>query len=281
MEQGNLWWEKVRKSVHRKWSEGPSAGKLIQEVYGKLIEEAEIGFISSEIKSLQEKSMDMGLKLKNRKISKQRIRHRKKDAKKRQRRDMNNPVRNRHEAPTRWHNPPSSTRSGRDKGRGQKKEKTSPNKPAQEGEDNAEEFGESYYVGATIEHDLTYATYFRSQRRAVTEEEVSKAFESAVRSNYTSQISFRSCTKHCSKEILHGVQAYLARLTFALAASPWQLEHQFRSAWMPQICQGTPDKKGELPPGRTAVSSSSGGFPFRDMEIETELNELWRKAKEY
>ncbi|KAK9141889.1 hypothetical protein Syun_011289 [Stephania yunnanensis] len=40
-------------------------------------------------------------------------------------------------------------------------------------------------------------------------------------------------------------------------------------------------QKGELPPGRTAVSSSSGGFPFRDMEIETELNELWRKAKEY
>ncbi|KAK9082729.1 hypothetical protein Scep_029200 [Stephania cephalantha] len=40
-------------------------------------------------------------------------------------------------------------------------------------------------------------------------------------------------------------------------------------------------KKGELPPGRTAVSSSSGGFPFRDMEIESELNELRRKAKEY
>ncbi|KAK9152186.1 hypothetical protein Syun_010495 [Stephania yunnanensis] len=117
---------------------------------------------------------------KQHKISKQRIRHREKQAKKRQRRDRDSPVRNRHEAPTRWHNPPSSTRrSGRDKGRGQKKEKTAPNKPAQEGEDSAEESGESYYVGATIEHDLTYATYFQSQRRAVTEEEVSKAFESA------------------------------------------------------------------------------------------------------
>ncbi|KAK9170121.1 hypothetical protein Syun_002261 [Stephania yunnanensis] len=63
-------------------------------------------------------------------------------------------------------------------------------------EDNAPKFGESYYVEATIEHDLTFATYFRSQRRAVTEEEVSKAFEYAC------------------------VQAYLARLTFALAASP-------------------------------------------------------------
>ncbi|KAK9135718.1 hypothetical protein Syun_015048 [Stephania yunnanensis] len=124
---------------------------------------------------------------KQHKISKQRIRHSKKHAKKRQMRDRDNPVRNRHEAPTRWHNPPSSTRrSGRDKGRGQKKEKTAPNKPAQEGEDSAEEFGlsltrwkssylqfsfllfellgESYYVGATIEHDLTYATYFRSQK---------------------------------------------------------------------------------------------------------------------
>ncbi|KAK9121769.1 hypothetical protein Syun_019386 [Stephania yunnanensis] len=41
----------------------------------------------------------------------------------------------------RRHNPPSSTRrSVRDKGRGKKKEKTVPNKSAQEGEDNAEEF---------------------------------------------------------------------------------------------------------------------------------------------
>ncbi|RWW21916.1 hypothetical protein GW17_00013898 [Ensete ventricosum] len=36
--------------------------------------------------------------------------------------------------------------------------------------------------------------------------------------------------------------------------------------------------KGELPAGRTAVSSSSA---FRDMDIEKELNELRRKANEY
>uniref|UniRef100_A0A6V7QSX5 Membrane-associated 30 kDa protein, chloroplastic n=1 Tax=Ananas comosus var. bracteatus TaxID=296719 RepID=A0A6V7QSX5_ANACO len=39
--------------------------------------------------------------------------------------------------------------------------------------------------------------------------------------------------------------------------------------------------KGELPDGRTAVSSSNAAFPFRDSEIENELNELRRKAKEY
>ncbi|XP_020599392.1 probable membrane-associated 30 kDa protein, chloroplastic [Phalaenopsis equestris] len=39
--------------------------------------------------------------------------------------------------------------------------------------------------------------------------------------------------------------------------------------------------KGELPAGRTAISSSSGAFPFRDIEIENELNELRRKAKEF
>ncbi|RWW68911.1 hypothetical protein BHE74_00023532 [Ensete ventricosum] len=37
-------------------------------------------------------------------------------------------------------------------------------------------------------------------------------------------------------------------------------------------------QKGELPAGRTAVSSSSA---FRDMDIEKELNELRRKANEY
>ncbi|XP_059665613.1 probable membrane-associated 30 kDa protein, chloroplastic [Cornus florida] len=37
-------------------------------------------------------------------------------------------------------------------------------------------------------------------------------------------------------------------------------------------------KKGDLPPGRTAVASS---FPFQDTEIEKELNELRRKAKEF
>ncbi|PIA29653.1 hypothetical protein AQUCO_05800041v1 [Aquilegia coerulea] len=40
-------------------------------------------------------------------------------------------------------------------------------------------------------------------------------------------------------------------------------------------------KKGELPPGRTAVSSRNSGFPFQDTEIEKELNELRRKAKEF
>ncbi|KAM7497649.1 hypothetical protein LguiA_022063 [Lonicera macranthoides] len=41
-------------------------------------------------------------------------------------------------------------------------------------------------------------------------------------------------------------------------------------------------KKGELPSGRTTVGSSSNtGFPFRDAEIETELNELRRRARDF
>ncbi|KMT14727.1 hypothetical protein BVRB_4g074920 [Beta vulgaris subsp. vulgaris] len=41
-------------------------------------------------------------------------------------------------------------------------------------------------------------------------------------------------------------------------------------------------KKGELPPGRTAVASSnSSASPFRDTEIENELNELRRRASDY
>ncbi|KAL3523305.1 hypothetical protein ACH5RR_016139 [Cinchona calisaya] len=43
--------------------------------------------------------------------------------------------------------------------------------------------------------------------------------------------------------------------------------------------------KGELPPGRTPVtsssSSSSSSFPFQDSEIEKELNGLRRKAKDF
>jgi phage shock protein A len=39
--------------------------------------------------------------------------------------------------------------------------------------------------------------------------------------------------------------------------------------------------KGELPPGRTAVSNSGAARPFRDIEIENELNELRKKANEY
>lgn len=38
-------------------------------------------------------------------------------------------------------------------------------------------------------------------------------------------------------------------------------------------------KKGELPPGRTAVASSNSSL--RDTEIENELNELRRRAREY
>jgi phage shock protein A len=40
-------------------------------------------------------------------------------------------------------------------------------------------------------------------------------------------------------------------------------------------------QKGELPPGRAAVSNSGAARPFPDLEIESELNELRRKAKEY
>ncbi|XP_031401880.1 membrane-associated protein VIPP1, chloroplastic-like [Punica granatum] len=39
-------------------------------------------------------------------------------------------------------------------------------------------------------------------------------------------------------------------------------------------------KKGDLPPGRSAVATNSS-FPFQDSEIEKELNELRRKAKEF
>ncbi|WOL11268.1 putative membrane-associated 30 kDa protein, chloroplastic [Canna indica] len=39
--------------------------------------------------------------------------------------------------------------------------------------------------------------------------------------------------------------------------------------------------KGELPAGRTAVSSSKASSAFSDMDIERELNELRRKANEY
>lgn len=40
-------------------------------------------------------------------------------------------------------------------------------------------------------------------------------------------------------------------------------------------------KKGELPPGRTTATSSNTGFPFRDTEIERELNELRQKARDF
>ncbi|CBI24644.3 hypothetical protein VitviT2T_007554 [Vitis vinifera] len=39
-------------------------------------------------------------------------------------------------------------------------------------------------------------------------------------------------------------------------------------------------KKGELPPGRASVSSTSMALPFQDTELERELNELRQKAKD-
>ncbi|KAE8076593.1 hypothetical protein FH972_015230 [Carpinus fangiana] len=39
-------------------------------------------------------------------------------------------------------------------------------------------------------------------------------------------------------------------------------------------------KKGELPPGRT-VTSTNKAYPFRDADIEMELNELRQKAKDF
>ncbi|KAG9447020.1 hypothetical protein H6P81_013148 [Aristolochia fimbriata] len=46
-----------------------------------------------------------------------------------------------------------------------------------------------------------------------------------------------------------------------------------------EISGSTP--KGELPAGRTKVSSSSTPFPYQDSEIERELNELRQKAKDF
>ncbi|XP_018807462.1 membrane-associated 30 kDa protein, chloroplastic-like [Juglans microcarpa x Juglans regia] len=40
-------------------------------------------------------------------------------------------------------------------------------------------------------------------------------------------------------------------------------------------------KKGELPPGRTVTTSTNKPYPFRDSEIERELNELRQKAKDF
>lgn len=40
-------------------------------------------------------------------------------------------------------------------------------------------------------------------------------------------------------------------------------------------------QKGELPPGRAAASSTNTAFPFRDAEIEKELNELRQRAKDF
>ncbi|XP_039066846.1 membrane-associated 30 kDa protein, chloroplastic-like [Hibiscus syriacus] len=40
-------------------------------------------------------------------------------------------------------------------------------------------------------------------------------------------------------------------------------------------------QKGELPPGRTGSTSTSKAFPYQDAEIEMELNELRKKAKDF
>ncbi|KAJ1410463.1 hypothetical protein SESBI_21964 [Sesbania bispinosa] len=40
-------------------------------------------------------------------------------------------------------------------------------------------------------------------------------------------------------------------------------------------------KKGELPPGRSGTTSTNTGTPFRDSEIEMELDQLRQRAKEF
>jgi len=40
------------------------------------------------------------------------------------------------------------------------------------------------------------------------------------------------------------------------------------------------EQKGELPPGRSTVAASTR-YPFKDSEIENELNELRRKANDF
>lgn len=43
----------------------------------------------------------------------------------------------------------------------------------------------------------------------------------------------------------------------------------------------TSKKSGELPPGRSPVSRTPASYPFQDLEIEKELNELRRKTSDY
>ncbi|PNX55518.1 membrane-associated 30 kDa protein, partial [Trifolium pratense] len=40
-------------------------------------------------------------------------------------------------------------------------------------------------------------------------------------------------------------------------------------------------KKGELPPGRSSTTSAKTGNPFRDADIETELEKLRQRSKEF
>ncbi|PWA56740.1 membrane-associated 30 kDa protein [Artemisia annua] len=47
--------------------------------------------------------------------------------------------------------------------------------------------------------------------------------------------------------------------------------------WALTLCL---EQKGELPPGITTASSSKAAYPFPDLEIENELNQLRQRTKE-
>ncbi|CAL5363086.1 unnamed protein product [Camellia sinensis] len=64
-------------------------------------------------------------------------------------------------------------------------------------------------------------------------------------------------------------------LSLGVQKGPLGCQKGFHQQWICFL------KKGELPPGRSAVASTNSAFPFQDTEIERELNELRRKAKEY
>ncbi|MBA0628597.1 hypothetical protein Godav_023301 [Gossypium davidsonii] len=71
----------------------------------------------------------------------------------------------------------------------------------------------------------------------------------------------------------------LAKMKRELSGSS-QLEQYFEEEKkFPTVCQNL--MKGELPPGRTVSTSNNTAFPYRDSEIEMELNELRRKAKDF
>ncbi|MBA0696178.1 hypothetical protein Golax_021556, partial [Gossypium laxum] len=71
----------------------------------------------------------------------------------------------------------------------------------------------------------------------------------------------------------------LAKMKRELSGSS-QLEQYFEEEKkFPTVCQNL--MKGELPPGRTVSASNNTAFPYRDSEIEMELNELRRKAKDF
>lgn len=51
-----------------------------------------------------------------------------------------------------------------------------------------------------------------------------------------------------------------------------------RHIWF--LCLDIFPQKGELPAGNTAVPSGNKAFPFRDAQIEKELNDLRQKSKD-